>query len=90
MDLDKVIKDDVERLYFKGLIEQLDVEQQSMSIHTPDQPSSLFPTAIASQELLDEFPAHNYEDIRNSYKSKDKVNATLWVKENARRSRLKH
>ena len=68
MDLLNIIKDDVERRYFKGLLSQIDSEGSDLSIHTDNNPSELYPTAIAPKELFDDFPYSDYETIREKYK----------------------
>ncbi|MEE3078615.1 MAG: UTP--glucose-1-phosphate uridylyltransferase [Bdellovibrionota bacterium] len=80
MDLMNIIKDDVERRYFNGLLSQVDAVGETLSIHTEDNPSGLYPTAIAPKELLDQLPYTNYEDVREKFKVKGKLNATLWLK----------
>lgn len=80
MDLLNIIKDDVERRYFKGLLSQIDSEGSDLSIHTDKNPSELYPTAVAPKELFDDFPYSDYETIRQKYKVQGKLNATLWLK----------
>lgn len=80
MDLLNIIKDDVERRYFKGLLSQINTEGKDLSIHTDKHPSGLYPTAIAPKELFDDLPYSDYESLRNMYKVNGKLNATLWLK----------
>ncbi len=80
MDLQSIIKEDFEREYFEGLISKLGKEAVNLSINTEDNKSNVFPTAIASDAILKHLPWSNYEDIKNKYKTTDKVDACLWLR----------
>ncbi|EQC43387.1 UTP--glucose-1-phosphate uridylyltransferase [Bacteriovorax sp. Seq25_V] len=76
----ELIENPVERAYFAGLLKKRREEREFLSIHTSENPTGLYPTAIAPQNLLKSYPISTYEEIKAKYSSEGIVPATLWLK----------
>ncbi|MGI4991249.1 UTP--glucose-1-phosphate uridylyltransferase [Halobacteriovorax sp. GFR7] len=81
MNLKEFITSPIELEYFEGLLSNLNEKSEKLVIATPENDTGVYPTAIAPRKLLrDELPFHSYEDIKQRYSTKDKIDCTLWLR----------